>query len=309
MAAHSTLVHTTHTTTTAIVTTTTTSATTTTTALPTSTAAAANAVATATQAADSTQQSSSIPVLPIILVILALVAAVCGYLFYRKKRQIVPEQSNIKEISQPIDLPEIKDIQFSADDFRVSQLLKVVDGKIKVDDGQKKIYVGYTNRTVGERVLEHFNSNGSKWTTLYRPIQVLQMREGGIKEVNELTLQMMETYGWWNVRGGSWCKVEMTNCPPALLKRQQVEMPTKLKKVHAEKAVVDSPTLTKSKSIDSTQDLAKALGSISLKDPYESPNQTRKKYADKACFICGRTSHFAKDCYAKTDIDGNPLVK
>jgi hypothetical protein len=32
-----------------------------------------------------------------------------------------------------------------------------------------------------------------------------------------MTLAMMEKYGWWNVRGGHWTKVEMQSCPQALL--------------------------------------------------------------------------------------------
>ena len=43
--------------------------------------------------------------------------------------------------------------------------------------------------------------NVSKWTSLYRPVQV---QPGGIEEENEMTLTMMNTYGWWNVRGGSY---------------------------------------------------------------------------------------------------------
>jgi hypothetical protein len=31
--------------------------------------------------------------------------------------------------------------------------------------------------------------------------------------------------------------------------------------------------------------------------------------AQNACFKCGRKGHFAKDCYAKTDVDGKSLFK
>ncbi|KAJ3253381.1 hypothetical protein HK103_000701 [Boothiomyces macroporosus] len=129
MAAHSIMHTTTHTTTTTATTTTTT----TTTFIATTTAQVANALATPTQVADSTQQQSSIPVIPIILVVLAVIAAIVGYIYYRKSKQEMPEPSNIKEISQPIDLPEIKDIQLNSNDFRVSQLLQVVDGNVKIE--------------------------------------------------------------------------------------------------------------------------------------------------------------------------------
>ncbi|SPQ96707.1 unnamed protein product (mitochondrion) [Plasmodiophora brassicae] len=73
---------------------------------------------------------------------------------------------------------------------------------------QNKIYVGYSARPVGERFIEHFNANG---------------------EENELTLEMMEKYGWYNVRGGCWCKIDMDKCPPALLKHKGLKTPVELK--------------------------------------------------------------------------------
>ena len=42
--------------------------------------------------------------------------------------------------------------------------------------------------------------------------------------------------------------------------------------------------------------------------------EVRKEYASKpppkksgACFRCGRTSHWASDCYARTDVNGDEL--
>ena len=67
---------------------------------------------------------------------------------------------------------------------------------------ENKFYVGFSERPIGERFVEHFNYKGSKWTTLYRPVQVLQVQPGGIEEENEMTLRIMDKYGWWNVRGG-----------------------------------------------------------------------------------------------------------
>ena len=60
---------------------------------------------------------------------------------------------------------------------------------------ENKFYVGYSERPIGERFIEHFNYRGSKWTTLYRPVQVLEVQPGGFKEENEMTLRMMDKYG------------------------------------------------------------------------------------------------------------------
>ena len=95
---------------------------------------------------------------------------------------------------------------------------------------ENKFYVGFSERPIGERFVEHFNYKGSKWTTLYRPVQVLQVQPGGIEEENEMTLRIMDKYGWWNVRGGSWCQVDIQSCPPALLEWQRLKLPTPLRR-------------------------------------------------------------------------------
>jgi hypothetical protein len=93
-----------------------------------------------------------------------------------------------------------------------------------------KIYVGYSERPIGARFIEHFNYQGSKWTSIYPPLQVLTVQPGGIEEENEMTLTMMDKYGWWNVRGGKWCQVDMRSCPPALLERQRLKLPQPLRR-------------------------------------------------------------------------------
>ena len=48
---------------------------------------------------------------------------------------------------------------------------------------------------------------------------------------------------------------------------------------------------------------------------YTTVKEVRKEYTPKvvkpsqsgACYRCGRTSHYASDCYARTDTDGNEL--
>lgn len=87
-----------------------------------------------------------------------------------------------------------------------------------------KWYVGYTNRINGDRFLEHFDEKGSEWTKLHKPIQVMLFKEGSIDDEKTTTLEYMEKYGWYNVRGGPWCKVSMTE-PPNELKPKNLPKP------------------------------------------------------------------------------------
>jgi predicted GIY-YIG superfamily endonuclease len=80
-----------------------------------------------------------------------------------------------------------------------------------------KYYVGYTERMRGERFAEHFNGVGSRWTQLYKPIELLEWREGTLEDEDRLTLEYMTKYFWQNVRGGRWCCVEMIKPPKELI--------------------------------------------------------------------------------------------
>ena len=82
---------------------------------------------------------------------------------------------------------------------------------------QGKFYVGYTERENGSRFLEHFSGAGSKWTQIYKPIQVIEWMDGDQEDENRITLELMAKYGWWNVRGGKWCCVDMKKPPNELI--------------------------------------------------------------------------------------------
>ena len=168
---------------------------------------------------------------------------------------------------------------------------------------QGKVYVGYSERPVGERFLEHFNYNGSKWTSLYRPVQVLQYRDGGRQEEDALTLDMMEKYGWWNVRGGSWCQVEMQSCPPALLQRQQIRMPTPLNRPMMGPSQVRgcSRCGRSSHSAESCYATTTLVGD----DMFDSEDSSSED--GDICYRCGRDTHWAQNCFARTDVHGHPL--
>jgi hypothetical protein len=99
---------------------------------------------------------------------------------------------------------------------------KIYIHKLKLD----KYYVGKTARSVLTRLAEHNNEGevkkegefpGAKWTRLYGPVQdIVYVKEvnGEEDEILELedyfTINTMFKYGLPNVRGGQWCKIELT---------------------------------------------------------------------------------------------------
>ena len=73
-----------------------------------------------------------------------------------------------------------------------------------------KYYVGRTN-TLDMRLQAHFCGVGSEWTKKYTPISVMKVYEDKSKyDEDKHTLEMMDIYGYQNVRGGCYCNVILT---------------------------------------------------------------------------------------------------
>jgi predicted GIY-YIG superfamily endonuclease len=74
----------------------------------------------------------------------------------------------------------------------------------------KKIYVGKTNHPQ-QRIKDHFESFGSEWTRLHKPLQVLEIiKDTDDFQENTTTLQYMEKYGIENVRGASFSTIHLS---------------------------------------------------------------------------------------------------
>ena len=74
-------------------------------------------------------------------------------------------------------------------------------------------YVGRT-MSLNVRLAYHWMGEGARWTKLYKPVRLLHVFVGD-KE-REKTLMMMRIHGWQNVRGSSWCRVDMKKAPACL---------------------------------------------------------------------------------------------
>lgn len=80
-------------------------------------------------------------------------------------------------------------------------------------------YVGYTEN-LEQRIRSHkIGNNSCAWVDL-NPFACVMFVKHNVPKAWEryATLKMMEKYGWENVRGSGWTKVNLNNPPAALSK-------------------------------------------------------------------------------------------
>ena len=80
---------------------------------------------------------------------------------------------------------------------------------LKLEDN--KFYVGKTKNIITDKkILKHFLNNGSKWTKKYKPIDIIdKYSSDDIFDEEKYTLLTMDKFGIDDVRGGSYCKIEL----------------------------------------------------------------------------------------------------
>jgi len=72
-----------------------------------------------------------------------------------------------------------------------------------------KYYIGKTNKPQ-IRLESHFNSHGSEWTKIYKPLKVIELIPNcNDYDEDKYTRIYMDKYGIHNVRGGSFVSVKL----------------------------------------------------------------------------------------------------
>src|SRR5579872_3815511 len=73
-----------------------------------------------------------------------------------------------------------------------------------------KYYVGKT-KNPDFRIEQHFDSDGSAWTQKYKPIRIVYLiPDCDDFDEDKHTLKMMKQHGIDNVRGGSFCELNLS---------------------------------------------------------------------------------------------------
>lgn len=190
-----------------------------------------------------------------------------------------------------------------------------------------KYYIGKTTNPKF-RLDSHFNYNGSVWTKKYKPINIHQLiPDCDNFDEDKHTLKYMEKYGINNVRGGSFCKLTLSNENKKTIEKMINSSTDKCYKCGEKGHFVSNCPYESDEEI-TIENLAEAFAQADKDDGIyefnnkkylwnngklseESHNGKWKPISQKGgmennyCNRCNRKGHNENNCYAKTYDDGN----
>lgn len=191
-----------------------------------------------------------------------------------------------------------------------------------------KYYVGQT-KNLQKRFQEHLDGAGSVWTRKHAPLAIASSvaLDGALHE-DRVTKELMLEHGIDNVRGGSYCRIDLDDGQYNALTTElrsatgtcfecgrqghfAAQCPAKRESVNPAKSETAKPGKRKRTS-KSTRDSCLRCGrsghfadTCYAKTDVDGDLLSDSSDDADSCFRCGRSGHFANACYAKTDVDGD----
>lgn len=140
---------------------------------------------------------------------------------------------------------------------------------LRLENG--KYYIGKT-QDPNIRINCHMDGNGSAWTKQNPPLEVIDIvKDCDDFDEDKYTKQYMSKYGIDNVRGGTYCQI---NLKPEIVQFLQQEI----------------------------------YGMTNRCYNCGSDSHFAKYCTNRMCERCGRNNHTVENCYARTHISGEILV-
>ena len=183
---------------------------------------------------------------------------------------------------------------------------------------QNKYYIGKTNN-INTRLNDHMSGNGSQWTKKYKPIEIIQVIPNCDDfDEDKYTKIYMNKFGIYNVRGGSYTKIVLSKEEISLVEKEITASTDKCYNCNKPGHFSKECNLLEEEEWESESETENVVPvkNNSIFNIFTSVIQTFSTIVsefDKAnrnvCYRCGRDTHFAEECYAKTTKNGNEINK
>lgn len=162
-----------------------------------------------------------------------------------------------------------------------------------------KYYVG---RTINPnfRLNQHFNSYGTMWTIKYKPIKILELiPDCDDYDEDKYTLKFMKKYGIDNVRGGSFCTLEIDKSNLDTIKKMINGSADNCYEC-GENGHYASQCNKKVRGIHNDITNYNSNSNFNSNYNYNNKKITKSRsMINEICYRCGRKGHYASNCYAK----------
>ena len=185
-----------------------------------------------------------------------------------------------------------------------------------------KYYVGQT-KNLQRRFQQHVDGEGSLWTRKYAPLAIaISVALDGPLHEDRVTKELMYKHGIDNVRGGSYCSIDLDEAQHQTLTTEmrsatgtcfECGRPGHFAGQCPSKREPPKPAKRKRKRTSKSACLRCGRSGHSENTCYATTDVDGDTLSDEsdedsdACFRCGRSGHFASACYAKTDVDGDRI--
>jgi hypothetical protein len=177
-----------------------------------------------------------------------------------------------------------------------------------------KFYVGKTINP-SFRLDSHFNSNGSAWTKLYKPIKMIELIPNcDDYDEDKYTRMFMDKYGIDNVRGGSFVSVELEQSTINHLTQMKNGTNDKCfncgKSGHFAKDCKENKEEIIwcceycDKEFVDEKNCDYHIQNCKYNNEDNESEDDDDDDNDVVCFRCGREGHYANSCYASKHIRG-----
>jgi len=165
---------------------------------------------------------------------------------------------------------------------------------LKLSNG--KYYIGRSDN-VEQRIQSHFSGTGCAWTREHKPFRVAEVRKNVSRfEEDKMTKEYMEKYGIDNVRGGAYTQIELPEETRESLQREI-------------RGATDVCFRCNRQGHWASQCYARTVevwGCNYCNAEFDTKQQVERheklcgtKKREDGCFRCGRTGHWASQCYAR----------